>query len=206
LGFYLFFWLLHSKLYQESSLQDRKYILKKFSDLNGSFILIGLGSNLFAVVNEYSCKIKFLFANRSDDWKEVIASGSISEGFDIGGMGFGSVVDKKVAAALIFKDLFYFFADFLTHSLEDFGFLGFLSEEREDLHESINKFFEQFDLILLGGFVVVVSVENVFFKVSSFVVDGIEAGEVIAVFLDLFKTLLDGEREMLDDVWDVILA
>ncbi len=115
-------------------------------------------------------------------------------------MGFGSVVDKKVAAALIFKDLFYFFADFLTHSLEDFGFLGFLSEEREDLHESINKFFEQFDLILLGGFVVVVSVENVFFKVSSFVVDGIEAGEVIAVFLDLFKTLLDGEREMLDDV------
>jgi hypothetical protein len=78
-------------------------------------------------------------------------------------MGFWSVVDKKVAAVLVFKDLFHFFADFLPHGLEDFWILGFLSEELKDLHESVNKFFEQFDLMLLGSFVVVVSVENVFF-------------------------------------------
>ena len=147
-----------------------------------------------------------MFANGSNDGKKVIAGGSVSERFDIGGVGFGSVIDKEVAITLVFEDLFEFFANFLPHGVEDFWFLGFLSEELEDLHESIDKFFEKFDLMFVGGFVVVVPVEDVFFEVCAFVVDGVETGEVIAVFLDLFEALLDGEGEVLDDGGDVLLA
>lgn len=121
-------------------------------------------------------------------------------------MGFGSVVDKEVTIALVFEDLFEFLADLLPHGMEDFWFLGFLSEELEDLHESIDKFFKKLNLMFIRSFVVVVPVEDVFFEVGAFVVDGIETGEVIAVFLDLFEALLDGEGEVLDDGGDVFLA
>ena len=60
--------------------------------------------------------------------------------------------------------------------------------------------------MLIGSLVVIVAMKDVLFKVSSFVVDGVETGEIISVFFNFFKTLLDDEREVLDDGGDVFLA
>lgn len=121
-------------------------------------------------------------------------------------MGFWSVIDKKVAIALVFQDLCELFANFLSHGMKDFWFLGFMPEELKYLHEPINKLFKELDLMLITSLVLIVPLEDIFFKVGAFVVDGVETGEVIAVFFNLFEALLDGEGEVLDDGGDVVLT
>ncbi len=121
-------------------------------------------------------------------------------------MSFGSVVDKEVTAALVFDDLPEFFTDLFTHGMEYLRFLSFLPEKVKDLDEPLNKLFEQLDLMFIGGFIIIIPEKNVLLKIVAFIIDGVETGEVIAVFFNLLKALLNGEREVLDDGGDVLLA
>lgn len=133
--------------------------------------MCGLCANLLTIVDENCIEVKFLFADGADNGKKVIAGRSVTKGFDIRGMGFGPIVDKEMAIALVFDDLSEFFADLFAHCMEYLRFFGFLPEEVKDLNESFYKLFEQFDLMLIGGFTIMIPEKNVLLKIVALIIN-----------------------------------
>lgn len=50
--------------------------------------------------------------------------------------------------------------------------------------------------MLIGGFVIIVTMKDIFLKIRFFVIDRVETSKVITIFLNFFESLLDGKRKV----------